>query len=963
MATNPNDPLSAKQSAQAPTGLRALGKSASGLSTSVIDSGNDALRARFGYNPANFDNSPRTKTGISEDAMARANANLRGGKPMSFSDATGGLPISTGKGTANFGTTGDANYALNQYRQANESRQKLIDSQRPENAGFSKFTYLGAPKGGLPAKPEAKPEAKTGDGEPTLRRLGSNREPPRVRPMGLEDDTMVGYAPEEPAVRPPETAGDAIFRRRYLRGREQGMDMSSILRKPRAEVGMRKGGEVPRESQWRTEPTKGGKTVHTRLPQRPRVVTTKPKVKQPGYAMGGKVTMPPEQAGPIGDVEQDMGEDTQQVAVRPGEYLLNPETVEFIGQGDYEQGVRQLNQIVKQATGEEPGPEMVEAPEGGEEMMEGFAYGGPTTGQYSLNDLGEPRARPPAARPPFMDVPTPGSTIYVDSVGDARVQPPLRSFPGTQTAAGDAYVAEQAARARDGFGRPIAPAPAPAPVVEAPLATPAAAVKATPAVEGPPLPRGMRWERAAGEFGKGVKADLTRTYGSVKNAAKTYGLRGLGGALLAAPEVAEIAYDTQRNDFYNDPTVPTKDKALQIGSNMVDTSLRMGGAILGGSIGAGAGMGWGSIPLGVAGGVGGYVAGDALWEGDNQALRDYRAANPIVAQEEKKKDSAAAPTLPPAQTWTSPQGEVYTGALPSPVGNYIANNGKAADSFGVNPVNAGNLRQIPGSNAQYAGNYGGQEVIVTRGANGEPVFTGLRNQQELAASAQRAAQAAIPKTAEQMLLERAAYVQNSWEPDAVRARADGTADKVLADVAAMEVAKAKAGGSALTPGELTADVVKVLEPMFAQFGDQAPTAMSQFMRDISATELGPIFTQLPPNEQAQMINDWTIQTQQINPRAQKAVKQAGSDFVAEPGLRGQPSFSNVRDAGFRDWLAPDSNVGLFESLSSKIPFMDTTQVADMRYFGQEDPFTVNYDDITKDEQATLERLKKQQEGK
>ena len=65
-----------------------------------------------------------------------------------------------------------------------------------------------------------------------------------------------------------------------------------------------------------------------------------------GYAKSGK----------IGDVDNDTGEDTIPAKVRPGEYMLNPETVAHIGGGNYDQGVRHLNQIVRQATGKEPGP-------------------------------------------------------------------------------------------------------------------------------------------------------------------------------------------------------------------------------------------------------------------------------------------------------------------------------------------------------------------------------------------------------------------------------------------------------------------------------------------------------------------------------------------------------------------------------------------------------------------------------
>lgn len=88
-----------------------------------------------------------------------------------------------------------------------------------------------------------------------------------------------------------------------------------------------------------------------------------------GYAMGG----------PIGNVMEDTGEDTVDAKVRPGEYLLNPETVATgFGAGDYDKGVRTLNQIVRDATGEEPGPTPVK-----EAGMRGFQKSGSADESWS----------------------------------------------------------------------------------------------------------------------------------------------------------------------------------------------------------------------------------------------------------------------------------------------------------------------------------------------------------------------------------------------------------------------------------------------------------------------------------------------------------------------------------------------------------------------------------------------------
>lgn len=91
-----------------------------------------------------------------------------------------------------------------------------------------------------------------------------------------------------------------------------------------------------------------------------------------GMKKGGKVAkMACAKGGKIGDVENDEGEDTIDAKVRPGEYMLNPETVAHIGGGNYDKGVRNLNAIVREATGKEPGPSPV-----GKSDKPGFGVGG-----------------------------------------------------------------------------------------------------------------------------------------------------------------------------------------------------------------------------------------------------------------------------------------------------------------------------------------------------------------------------------------------------------------------------------------------------------------------------------------------------------------------------------------------------------------------------------------------------------
>ena len=75
--------------------------------------------------------------------------------------------------------------------------------------------------------------------------------------------------------------------------------------------------------------------------------------------------------GVIGNVKKDDGSDKVPVVAREGEYYINPETVAHIGGGDYKQGLRSLNALVREATGKEPGPSPV-----GKSGLRGFNKGG-----------------------------------------------------------------------------------------------------------------------------------------------------------------------------------------------------------------------------------------------------------------------------------------------------------------------------------------------------------------------------------------------------------------------------------------------------------------------------------------------------------------------------------------------------------------------------------------------------------
>lgn len=180
-----------------------------------------------------------------------------------------------------------------------------------------------------------------------------------------------------------------------------------------------------------------------------------------GYSNSGSVNeglRSPKSFGPIGDVEDDTGRDEIDAKVRPGEYLLNPPAVEFIGKvfggeeeaeeaeegGGYDNGVRVLDNIVRAATGKEPGPTMMS---GGKP---GFASSGKAGMEenYVRNFISDPLARSASTdRLPPSPVVQPATTeLPKQNLGR------LNSFGGFLQASADA--GNKYARAIRGLGEP-----------------------------------------------------------------------------------------------------------------------------------------------------------------------------------------------------------------------------------------------------------------------------------------------------------------------------------------------------------------------------------------------------------------------------------------------------------------------------------------------------------------------------
>jgi hypothetical protein len=520
-------------------------------------------------------------------------------------------------------------------------------------------------------------------------------------------------------------------------------------------------------------------------------VMDKPRmVKQPGYKSGGKVKMPgyemggqigPEVTkwagekkkrkgmrgyavgGKIGKKSEDDGKDTVDVRVREGEYMLNPETVGFMGGGSYEQGVRALDDIVRQATGEEPGPVPVND-EG--EAMRGFAKGG----KMGYNQSGatirpgaqavaeearrlaqaEARALENIRRSEFEPRPRPNANVGPQQPlrsGAQPARPTTASFGSApKTVINDVRTPDELRQAK-------------------------AAAKATTTAARQTAPQGFRSTiNNGGGWNPEVNTEsVKRAVGKTGRAAWT-GSKVLGRGLAKTAPVVSIAGDAYGiGAVAADPESDWYDVADQTVSALTASAAGGLGAIGGGAVGGlpGAAVGGGGMYAGTKYGLDNIreaTTGDRRTPYERTVAR--READ--AALEAADADLAAQDKLIEASGYTREQ--FARGEVPAEVENSIAEAmgaekqttqeraaaaaARAASGEYYRPFGGGevNLRGMPEAAASQAVGPGGMnivqrtggpnnEVIVREDVDGVPTFSNLRTAPQAGDAATLQAQA------------------------------------------------------------------------------------------------------------------------------------------------------------------------------------------------------------------------------
>ena len=315
-------------------------------------------------------------------------------------------------------------------------------------------------------------------------------------------------------------------------------------------------------------------------------VVLKPKMKQPGHS-AAKVQMPRgyKNGGKIGDVAKDDGTDKVNVVARQGEYFLNPETVAAgFGGGSYEAGVRNLNQIVRDATGKEPGPSPV-----GKSGKPGFVYGGALGDEFPRNAPVTPQqaaqsqaAAQAAARQSAMAA-DPNMELYRRAALDRMAAEKAAARSGATTGESTIHVGANGTASTTGLKNSYAAA-------------------------------------ADADVGQSIRSGAAKAYDAVKrfvpSVATTGKYIGRAGNFVAAPialgaDVADVV------DVYTDPNMSGRDVAGEVASKAGKWGLAGAGALKGGAIGAAIGGPFAPITGAVGsilGGVGGYIAADKAIE-------------------------------------------------------------------------------------------------------------------------------------------------------------------------------------------------------------------------------------------------------------------------------------------------------------------------------------------------------------
>lgn len=348
----------------------------------------------------------------------------------------------------------------------------------------------------------------------------------------------------------PKETDDQLIRRVAAEGRaEQGLRKPSSPRQREQELNEQRIDAIVEEGFEESMPRKGMAMGGQIGPEVTKWAGEKKKRKgMRGYAVGGK----------IGKKSEDDGKDTVDVRVREGEYMLNPETVGFMGGGSYEQGVRALDDIVRQATGEEPGPVPVND-EG--EAMRGFRNGGKMG--YAA-----------------------GGTMFVNGAGETVQY--INGRPVITTPQMPAVVPQQASAG-----------PGSATIDARPLSSSTEA-----------LSRGERWNRAGQRAGASLRANpaYQATTGAVKAGANQLKTSSAIVPLVTGGMTAADNFSGAKDAFYDDPNVPEWEKAKLAAGEISSFALPTAGAIVGGALGGGSTFGVGTIAGGVGGGTLGAMA-------------------------------------------------------------------------------------------------------------------------------------------------------------------------------------------------------------------------------------------------------------------------------------------------------------------------------------------------------------------